>query len=654
MIALADVEQELALFVEGIAGQFLHIKPTEEFHSSRLNIALEGNAQTQDTLFLPDAVDSELPSVYRVLALQQIAKREFGSFQFKLEVARQRIAQLAEQPIPELVGRPSDRTLFYHHFPYPKLAADLFAGFETIRVNAHMLRAYPGIRRHLDSYHAHQRDRGLSIDSPASLILQKYQVGLPAATDQEEAIYALADTLSQGDRDVYDSAQATHTAYQFVIWIEPTEEWVEFEETSAEWTTREARLEDWQEELKALDASLLAMEMEQSEEVDALLSENAGGTIREESIDIKSLVNQRDQLARRLDMERSAIRDALGDTNPAARSYRYDEWDYLTHRYLSKWCRLFEAPIEPKGDEDLDALKSAVQNWRYPVQQQLEQIKPLGYQRVRRQPDGDELDINAIILARQDVKAGQSPDDRLYSRRERVHRDVCAALLVDLSASTDDPIETPEPSSAAGPHEPVPNLRDPYDDDPSHWAAEPEPEVAKRRIIDVQRESVLIMAAALEQLGDSYGIYGFSGYGRECVEYFVAKDIRQSLNPRTLAAIAAMQPKRSTRMGPAIRHTVRKLADSGNALKVLLVISDGFPQDSDYGPERGDHEYGLQDTAKALHEAHQKGIETFCVTVDTSGHDYLKRMCPDSRYMVIEDVEDLPSALSKVYTALTG
>jgi nitric oxide reductase activation protein len=107
-------------------------------------------------------------------------------------------------------------------------------------------------------------------------------------------------------------------------------------------------------------------------------------------------------------------------------------------------------------------------------------------------------------------------------------------------------------------------------------------------------------------------------------------------------------------MGPAIRHTVRKLADSGNALKVLLVISDGFPQDSDYGPERGDHEYGLQDTAKALHEAHQKGIETFCVTVDTSGHDYLKRMCPDSRYMVIEDVEDLPSALSKVYTALTG
>ena len=87
---------------------------------------------------------------------------------------------------------------------------------------------------------------------------------------------------------------------------------------------------------------------------------------------------------------------------------------------------------------------------------------------------------------------------------------------------------------------------------------------------------------------------------------------------------------------------------------MLLILSDGFPQDSDYGPERGDHEYGVQDTAKALREAEEKGVETFCVTVDRSGHDYLKRMCPHSRYMVIEEIEDLPEALSKVYEALTG
>ncbi len=165
---------------------------------------------------------------------------------------------------------------------------------------------------------------------------------------------------------------------------------------------------------------------------------------------------------------------------------------------------------------------------------------------------------------------------------------------------------------------------------------------------------MLAMSAALEQLGDSYGIYGFSGYGRECVEFFVAKEPDQPFTSNTLSAIAGMKPKRSTRMGPAIRHAVTKLLRSGHALKVLMILSDGFPQDSDYGPERGDHEYGVQDTAKALREAEEKGIETFCVTVDRSGHDYLRRMCPNARYLVIEETEDLPAALGKVYEALTG
>jgi nitric oxide reductase activation protein len=275
-------------------------------------------------------------------------------------------------------------------------------------------------------------------------------------------------------------------------------------------------------------------------------------------------------------------------------------------------------------------------------------------QRVPRVADGDELDFNALITARQDARAGQTPDERVYSRRDRVQRDVCAAFLVDLSASTDDPVEPPPAPEAQG-EDPYPNLRDPGprpDDDP--WAADPPPpEGPRRRIIDVLRDAMLVMSGALERLGDSYGIYGFSGYGRECVELFVAKEPNEAFNARTLGAIAGMKPKRSTRMGPAIRHSVRKLLRSGSALKVLLIVSDGFPQDSDYGPERGEHEYGVQDTARALQEAHDKGVETFCITVDKSGNDYLKRMCPDSRYMIIDDVEDLPDAISKVYQALT-
>ena len=161
------------------------------------------------------------------------------------------------------------------------------------------------------------------------------------------------------------------------------------------------------------------------------------------------------------------------------------------------------------------------------------------------------------------------------------------------------------------------------------------------------------MAGAMEGLGDQYGVYGFSGYGHDCVEFYIAKELRQALDTRALDAIAAMTPKRSTRMGPAIRHAATKLEASGATLKGLVIISDGFPQDCDYGPDRGNHEYGVQDTAKALRETEQRGIKSFCITVDRSGHDYLRRMCPEEHYMVIEETEELPTALQKAYRRLT-
>ncbi|MEC7077216.1 MAG: nitric oxide reductase activation protein NorD, partial [Pseudomonadota bacterium] len=181
-----------------------------------------------------------------------------------------------------------------------------------------------------------------------------------------------------------------------------------------------------------------------------------------------------------------------------------------------------------------------------------------------------------------------------------------------------------------------------------------EPTEPERKIIDLEQEAMVVMAAALDALGDHYGVYGFSGYGKDCVEIFVAKEMDDGFSHQTLYNIAAMRPRGSTRMGPAIRHSSQKLVASGHAMKVLIVISDGFPQDSDYGPERGNHDYGVEDTARALVEAQQKGIETFCITVDKSGHDYLKKMCPDARYLVLDEIEDLPEQLSKVYTALTG
>jgi nitric oxide reductase activation protein len=173
-------------------------------------------------------------------------------------------------------------------------------------------------------------------------------------------------------------------------------------------------------------------------------------------------------------------------------------------------------------------------------------------------------------------------------------------------------------------------------------------------VIDVAKDALALMCQALQRLGDSCAIYGFSGDGRERVEFHVAKDFDDKLSATTWAALAAMEPLRSTRMGPAIRHAVTKLLHQAAHMKVLIIVSDGYPQDHDYGPDRKDDNYGIEDTACALREDERAGVIAFCVTIDPAGHDYLRRMCAESHYLVIDDVMALPRELTKVYRTLTG
>lgn len=667
MIHLADVESRLTLFVEGIAGRYYHIKPTSEFSSRRLAIDPAQSALTADTLLLPESLEAQEPAFYRVLALQQLGSAEFGTALFTIAEARARIPSLAARIAPAFDPRCSDLETFYGHVAQPGLLQRLFAICEGARVNAHVRHHYPGIKAHQDAYHGFVRERSddPGIGSAIALAECLYLHAIGAASDDfdehpasQPLMRALHGAAKLG-ASVYDAAAASLVCYEVCetyVHAPMTTMQLPREEEPGDamsWLQREARLQDWQKDLERLDGVILSIESIHADDAMVADAEDlADGDIRPADLDLRALKRDREASARRIDSERATIRDALGQARPDARSYRYDEWDYVNRQYLANWCRLFEERLPPDADQDLETLKRVVLQHGPAVQQQLENIKPLGFQRVFRVADGDELDFNAVVQARQDIRAGHTPDERVYSRRERTHRDVCAAFLVDLSASTDDLLEKPEPALTPEDEDVYPNLRDPYL--PSANDHEPVDPAAQRRIIDVQRESMLVMSAALEQLGDSFGIYGFSGYGRDCVEFFVAKEPEQAFTRDTLAAIAGMKPKRSTRMGPAIRHTVAKLLRSGNALKVLIILSDGFPQDTDYGPQRGEHEYGVQDTAKALAEAHDKGVETFCVTVDRSGHDYLKRMCPDSRYMVIDDIEDLPRALTKVYETLTA
>ncbi len=339
------------------------------------------------------------------------------------------------------------------------------------------------------------------------------------------------------------------------------------------------------------------------------------------------------------------LRRLLGDPDAAPRRglrrfgepgsdgafFAYDEWDYHIADYRSRWCKLFELGIEGDSGEFFTRTLGEYAQLIPEVRRQFQRLRPEMYRLIRGLEDGEDFDLNATIAARVDRRAGLAPSSRLYMARQRAERDVAALFLLDMSASTDEPLIPPGLAAA--------------DRDASARRGPVRP----RRIIDVTKETLVIMAEALEAIGDAYAIYGFSGHGRDRVEVYRVKSFAEALNPAVKARLGGIEPKRSTRMGAALRHAVEKLSAVTSRIKHLFLLSDGFPQDYDYGQDRRSNTYGIRDTAVALREAETAGVTPFCITVDKAGHDYLRQMCDETRYMVIEDITALPRELPKIY-----
>ena len=143
------------------------------------------------------------------------------------------------------------------------------------------------------------------------------------------------------------------------------------------------------------------------------------------------------------------------------------------------------------------------------------------------------------------------------------------------------------------------------------------------------------------------------GYGRENVEFYTIKDLDENFTERVKRRIDRIAPLHATRMGPAIRHVTSKLERQEARTKLLFLISDGRPQDRGYSREGVEKEYAVHDTKMALDEARRKDIDAFCLTVDKNGHDYLKTMCQDIGYEVLDDTQALPQRLLFLYKRLT-
>ena len=330
-------------------------------------------------------------------------------------------------------------------------------------------------------------------------------------------------------------------------------------------------------------------------------------------------------------------------------SFVYDEWDFRAIDYKPRWCIVREK-LMSEGDPQFfaDTLRSNSRLMAR-IRSQFEMIMPEMFRKIRHLPDGDDFDLDAVVESIIDKWAGESPSEKVHWRRNKIERDVAVVFLMDMSASTAEAIDESR------------RIADDWDapEDPVEymvWLRHRRSEAQRRsykRIIDLEKESIVLLINAMETIGDTYGIYGFSGYGRENVEFYVIKDIEETFSDRIKRRIDKITPLHATRMGPAIRHATSKLERQEARTKLLFLISDGRPQDRGYSREGVEKEYAVHDTKMALIEARRKSITPFCLTVDKAGHDYLKTMCQDMGYEVLADINSLPARLPMLYRKLT-
>lgn len=282
----------------------------------------------------------------------------------------------------------------------------------------------------------------------------------------------------------------------------------------------------------------------------------------------------------------------------------YPEWDYRTGGYRHPGAIVRE-PEPPLGDgawARSALLRHAPLVRR--VRSRFERLRPR-LMRVGRQPDGSDLDIDAFVTTFADLRAGASVDGRWYAACRPARRALSVALLVDVSASTDG------------------------------WVS------ANRRVVDVEREALLVVCEALDALGDRYGIFAFSGEGSEDVCVLPVKSFHEPSGAIVRQRIAALEADRYTRIGTAIRHLTASLCREQTDRRLLLILSDGKPNDVDLYEGR----YGVEDTRQAVAEARRQGVAVFCLTVDREAPRYARRVFGRAGFAVLRRPEQLPAVL---------
>jgi Mg-chelatase subunit ChlD len=640
------VARRVKLFVEGLSGSDVSIAARTDItgESARAMVSADGKTITLPALLRRYPTAPENERLYLIMAAHEAGHLEFGTYRLRME----RLADLVpavcrryHRSVPGSIGTLGD---LFRLYPQPRLVKDLWTVLEDARVEYLLGAHYPGLRSDLahfaaDTITARDPAHALSVRELVvdSLLRLSTGASLSSAVPQAVAgevsiLWALCRSVLRMTATAEDAVRTTDEVYrrleELVAPLAKTPAEPSMPDTSdagvgpgaAEEGTDAYRPVENVFYRGEMNADLVAGQTEQQELMQ--MSGQTGGSGERTGAGKGTRSDQQSQAGDALAGGRSlpsVVEELLAlevDAMPlvsdaAERIHRYPEWDYRLQDHRINWCRVVERAAERGSDEcvagTLNAHRSAVRLLR----RWFEGLRPPAFRRLAGQPDGEDLDIDAVVRRAAEQQAGSEGGDRIYVRHERKERDVAVMFLVDISGSTGRQVD------------------------------------GGRRVIDVERESLVLLCEALDAVGDQYALYAYSGQGRGAVEIQRIKDFNERLGTTTAQRLGGLAPRQQNRDGAAIRHAVATLRQQDVKIRLLVLLSDGRPLDGDYKDA-----YALEDTKAALKEAKRAGIHPFCVTIDRAADEYVRGMYGNVEYTVIDRVESLPAKLPRIYQRL--
>lgn len=288
----------------------------------------------------------------------------------------------------------------------------------------------------------------------------------------------------------------------------------------------------------------------------------------------------------------------------------YPEWDFRSACYREDHCRVLAATT--RQELDPPAQDAATRALVRHVRRQFEALRPLREPQ-RGQIDGPDLDLDAVVRRQTDLAAGGSGSDRIHLASRPQAHDLAVTTLMDVSLSTDS------------------------------WFDD-------LRVLDVEKQALTVFAHGLAACGDHHEIMTFTSRRRDWVRIETVKRFDEVMGPAVEARIAALKPGHYTRIGAAIRHAAAGLKARPDRRKLLLVLTDGKPNDIDHYEGR----FAMEDTRMAVIEARRAGICVFAVTVDRESHAYIPHLFGRNGHAVVSRLDRLPAALPAIYRALAA